>query len=147
MYRTSLLVLPLFVFATAGFAARRVAHPSARAVVAAKFAAVNRHNVPAIVSLYAADAQINASDYCKPRRGQSEVQRLYQSLFKAYPDVVVNVRDYVAEGDRVAVVIKVIIRINGEVVEVPIADFFTVRDGRIVNDDGYFDVHGRPCSS
>jgi ketosteroid isomerase-like protein len=61
-------------------------------------------------------------------------------------DVVVDVSEYVAEGDRVAVRMKVSVRVNGQIVDVPIADFFTVRDGRIVSDDGYFDVHGRPCS-
>jgi len=147
MYRKSSIVLALVVSTSGGFAAPHAAHPSPRAVIAAKFAAVNRHDIPGIVALYAPDAEINASDYCKPRKGQSEVQRIYQSLFSAYPDVVVDVSEYVAEGDRVAVRMKVSVRVNGQIVDVPIADFFTVRDGRIVSDDGYFDVHGRPCSS
>lgn len=147
MHRKSLLALALLVSTSSGFGAPQSAHQSPRAVIVAKFAAVNRHDIPGIVKLYAPEAVINASDYCKPRTGQAEVQRNYESLFSVYPDVAVDVSEYVAEGDRVAVRMKVSVRVNGQIVDVPVADFFTVRDGRIVSDDGYFDVHGRPCSS
>lgn len=147
IHRRNLLVLALLVSTSGGFASPHVAHPSPRAVIVAKFAAVNRHDIPGIVKLYAPDAEINASDYCKPRAGQAEVQRNYESLFSAYPDIAVDVSEYIAEGDRVAILMKVSVHVNGQIVDVPIADFFTVRNGRIASDDARFDVHGRPCSS
>jgi len=147
MHRRNLLALALLVVASSGFAAPHAARLSPRAVIVAKFAAVNRHDIPDIVKLYAPNAEINASDYCKPRTGQAEVQRNYESLFSTYPDIAVDVSEYIAEGDRVAVLMKVSVRVNGQIVDVPIADFFIVRNGRIASDDARFDVHGRPCSS
>ncbi len=119
---------------------------SPRAVVAAKFAAVNRHSVPDIVNLYSPDAQVTASDFCKPRRGRADVQRIYQYLFDTFPDIVAEVHEYVAEGDRVAVRFTVRSRLPGKTFAVPIMDFFTVRNGMIESDDGIFDTRGRPCS-
>lgn len=122
------------------------ASPDARAVVEAKFAAVNRHDVAAVVALYAPDAEITATDFCAPRHGHADVERIYRGIFAAIPDASADVQEYVAEGDRVAVRFVVRGHVGDYVVAVPIMDFFTVRDGLIVRDDGVFDNGGRPCS-
>src|SRR3981081_4053294 len=81
------------------------AWPSAspREVIAAKFAAVNRHAVDDIVALYAPDAEIIASSFCGARRGRADVERTYRAIFTAVPDAVADVQEYVVQGDRVAV--------------------------------------------
>ena len=126
--------------------ASSVAQTSARAVIQAKFAAVNRHSLEDIVALYAADATLTAPDFCTPRHGHADVRRTYQALFSAYPDISVEVREYVQEGERVAVRFVVRSSLPGRSFEVPIMNFFSVRNGVIVSDEGLFDTRGRCCS-
>jgi ketosteroid isomerase-like protein len=120
--------------------------PPPTAVVAAKFAAVNRHSIADIVQLYSPDADVNASDFCAPRHGRAEVARTYQALFSAVPDVVVDVDAYFVQGDQVIVRMTVRSRVPGQSFDIPIANFFLVRNGLIERDEGYFDNHGRTCS-
>ena len=120
------------------------AAPSARAVVEAKFAAVNRHAIPDIAALYAPDAVITASDFCQPRIGRAGVEQTYGAIFKAIPDATVEVQEVIAEGDRVAV--RFVVRSRAAEFAIPIQDFFTVKDGLIVRDEGRFDNGGRPCT-
>ncbi|WP_430423880.1 nuclear transport factor 2 family protein [Phenylobacterium sp.] len=122
------------------------AAPSARAVVEAKFAAVNRHAVADVVALYAPDAVVTASDFCAPRRGRDDVRRTYEAIIGGVPDVVADVQEMIVEGDRVAVKFVVRSRIAGRAFDVPILDLFTVRDGLIVRDDGIFDNRGCACT-
>ena len=120
--------------------------PSPRAVVEAKFAAVNRHSVSDVVAFYAPDAQVTASDFCNPRQGRADVERTYANIFAAVPDVAVSVDETVVQDDRVAVRFTLHGSVSGKAFAIPIQDFFTVRDGLIVHDDGIFDNHGRPCN-
>src|ERR1700749_1108901 len=76
---------------------------SPQAVIEAKFAAVNRHSVPDVVAFYAPDAQVTASDFCKPRQGRAYVERTYKNIFAIVPDVAVTVDETVVQDDRVAV--------------------------------------------
>lgn len=122
------------------------AAPSARAVIEAKFAAVNRHAIAEIAALYAPDAVITASDFCKPRTGRADVERTYKGIFGFLPDAVADMQEYVVEGDRVAVRYVVRGHVQGREVGIKILNFFTVRDGLIVRDDGVFDNGGRACS-
>jgi ketosteroid isomerase-like protein len=50
-----------------------------------------------------------------------------------------------ADGSHVAVRFRVSGSAAGQRFEVPIANFFEVRDGLIVYDLGVFDNGGRPC--
>lgn len=140
----SILALILTI-ATSGQTSAGKTVLSPRAVVEAKFEAVNRHSVKDVASFYAADAILTASDFCAPRRGRADVERTYENIFKAIPDVVADVQEYVVEGDRVAVRFVVRSRLPGRSFDVPIMNFFTVRDGLIVSDDGAFDNRGQPC--
>jgi hypothetical protein len=121
--------------------------PLAKAVVEAKFAAVNRHAVADIVARYSAEATVTAPNFCNPRRGRADVQRTYQSLFDNYPDITVSDEEYLVQGDRVAVKYIVSSRIPGQAFEAAIMNFFTVRSGLITSDEGIFDTHGRKCSA
>jgi ketosteroid isomerase-like protein len=133
------------IWALAGCASGPVAQ-SARSVVEAKFAAVNRHAIEQIEALYATDAVLTAPDFCSPRRGREDVRRTYRALFDAYPDISADVEEYLEQGDRVAVRLTVRSRLPGRSFEVPILNFFTVKSGLIVSDEGMFDTRGRKCS-
>jgi ketosteroid isomerase-like protein len=123
-----------------------VRQASAKSVIQAKFAAVNRHALEDIVALYAADAELTAPDFCSLRHGHDDVRRTYQALFSAVPDLSVEVQEYLQEGDRVAVRFVVRSSLPGRSFQVPIMNFFSVRNGVIVSDEGLFDTRGRKCS-
>jgi predicted ester cyclase len=111
--------------------------PSPQSAIEAKFAAVNRHALDEIVNLYSPEAQITASDFCQPR---------HKALFDAFPNIGVEVHEYVVQGDRVAVRVNVQNKPPGFAFDVPIMNFFTVRNGLIESDEGRFDNGGRRCS-
>jgi ketosteroid isomerase-like protein len=117
-----------------------------KAVIEAKFVAVNRHSVDDIEKLYAPDVSITASNFCAPRHGRADVRRIYQDLFATFPDIRAEIQEYVVQGDRVAVRYLVRIGAAGKDFAVPIINLFTVRDGLITADDGVFDNGGRKCA-
>jgi predicted ester cyclase len=119
---------------------------SPQSVIEAKFAAVNRHALDEIVNLYSPEAQITASDFCQPRHGREDVRRTYKALFDAFPNIGVEVHEYVVQGDRVAVRLNVQNKQPGFAFDLPIMNFFTVRNGLIESDEGRFDNGGRRCS-
>jgi hypothetical protein len=119
---------------------------SPQEVIAAKFRAVNRHALLDIVSLYSPNAQVTASDFCRPRHGHAEVRRTYEALFASYPAIEAEVHDYVVQGEHVVVRYTVRSRTPGASFAVPIMNWFVVRNGLIESDDGIFDTRGRPCS-
>lgn len=114
-------------------------------VVRAKFDAVNNHDVHAIAESYAPQARLMASDFCAPRIGRSEVTRTYEALFGSIENLSVQIDQAFADGSRVAVRFRVLGSVAGRQFEVPIANFFQVRNGLIVYDLGVFDNRGRPC--
>jgi ketosteroid isomerase-like protein len=125
-------------------AAQQVASP--RAVIEAKFAAVNRHALVDVIKLYAPDARIISSGFCAPRQGGEGVRRTYQYLLDSIPDLSARVISYVVEGDRVAVLFHTTGHLHGRPFKVQIANFFTVRDGLIQSDEGVYDTAGSPCA-
>jgi len=113
-------------------------------VVRAKFDAVNRHDLNAIVAAYAADARVMASDFCSPRIGRDAVERTYTALL-AIDDLSVHVDQAIADGNKVLMRIRVSGAVRGQRFEIPIANYFAVRDGLIAYDFGVFDNAARPC--
>ena len=119
---------------------------AAKAVIEAKFAAVNRHSVDDVEKLYAPFASITAPNFCAPRHGREDVRRIYQDLFTSFPDIHAEMQEYLVQGDRVAVRYLVHTGPAGKGFVVPIFNLFTVRDGLITTDDGMFDNGGRTCA-
>lgn len=119
---------------------------SPKETITAKFEAVKRHSVEEIASFYAPDATLNAPDMCAPRQGKAEVERTYQAIFAAFPHIQAELLEVVVEGEHVAA--RVLLKSTDPAMrfELSIANFFTVRDGLIIRDEGLFDTHGRPCS-
>jgi hypothetical protein len=113
-------------------------------VVRAKFDAVNRHDLQAIAAAYAPDARVMASDFCAARIGRAAVERTYTALL-AIEDLSVSVEQAIADGSNVLMRIRVRGAIRGQRFEVPIANYFEVRDGLIAHDLGVFDNGARPC--
>ena len=123
----------------------REAAPAPLDVVRAKFEAVNRHDLRAITAAYAPDARLMASDFCSPRIGHAAVERTYTALLGSIEDLSVRVDQAIADGNRVLMRIRVLGAVQGQRFEVPIANYFEVRDGLIAYDLGVFDNGTRPC--
>lgn len=138
----------LVVGVTAAPAWAQAAGLSAKAVVDKRIAAVMRHDLEAIVALYAPDAVETSPGFCTERRGPEGARRTYGELFKAYPNITDDVIGYVVEGNQVAVQFVARVRKpdGSFAFEIPIANFLTVEHGRITRDVTYFDTKGRPCS-
>src|SRR3984957_15567474 len=66
------------------------------------FDSFNRHDTAALQALYAPNAHLTSSDFCRPRTG-ADVTRTYEALFRAFPDIRDDVETIIIEGDRVAV--------------------------------------------
>jgi ketosteroid isomerase-like protein len=117
---------------------------SPRATVEELFRAFNRHDVAALQALYASDARLTASDFCKARTG-ADVSRTYASLFRAVPDIRDDVISMVVDGDQATVRFMTSSVTAGNGFHFELMTFFRFRDGRIVEDDTIFETKGRPC--
>lgn len=124
------------------------AESSAKGVVEKRMAAVMRHDLEAVVALYAPDAVETSPGFCSNRSGAEGARRTYGELFHAYPNITDDQAIYVVQGRQVAVQFVARVRKpDGSLLfEVPIANFLTVEHGRITRDVTYFDTKGRPCT-
>ena len=114
------------------------------AIIGKLFDSFNRHDVAALQALYAPNARLTSSDFCKPRTG-ADVARTYGVLFRAFPDIRDDVDTIIIEGDRAAVRFVSSIRTPGGGFPLKLTTFFRFRGGRIIEDDTIFDTSGRAC--
>ena len=131
-----------------GFFTDAVAGDSPKSVVEQRFAAVRRHDVDAIVALYADTAVETSPGFCHDRTGPDGARQTYSDLFKSFPNITDDVVAIIVDGKHVAVQFMA----RGKkpdgtlAFEVPLANFITVEHGRITRDETYFDTKGRPCT-
>lgn len=80
-----------------------------------------------------APAPVDILPHMGRRTGKDEVRRTWQTVHARYSRLRHEVRDVVADGDKVAIAIRAFFkkRANGRIVQFDIAVFFTLRDGRI----------------
>lgn len=136
------------IFLAASCNGAHAAVSSVQAVVERRIAAVMRHDLEAVVALYAPDALETSPAFCSNRSGVEGARQTYGELFKAYPNITDDEATYVVQGKQVAVQFVARVRKpDGSLLfEVPIANFLTVEHGRITRDVTYFDTKGRPCT-
>ena len=114
------------------------------AIIDKLFDAFNRHDVAALQTLYAPNARLTSSDFCKSRSGV-EIARTYGGLFRAFPDIRDDLDSIIIEGDRAAVRFVSSIRAPGGGFPLKLTTFFRFSGGRIIEDDTIFDTGGRAC--
>jgi ketosteroid isomerase-like protein len=128
-------------------AANASANDSPKSVVEQRFAAVKRHDVDAIVALYADSAVETSPGFCRQRTGRAGARQTYIELFKSFPSITDEIVAILVDGKHVAV--QFIARVkkpDGTLAfEAPLANFITVEHGRITRDETYFDTKGMPC--
>lgn len=79
------------------------------------------------------NAPVDILPHLGVRRGKAELRAMWQTVRQRYSEMRHEVPTIVAEGDKVAALIRVFFRkrSNDRVVQFDIAVFFTLRDGRI----------------
>ena len=82
---------------------------------------------------FLANAPIDILPHMGHRRGKAEVRQMWQTVHARYSSMRYELPIIVAEGDRVAVIIRVFFRkrSNDRIVQFDLAAFYTLRDGRI----------------
>jgi ketosteroid isomerase-like protein len=82
---------------------------------------------------FIANAPIDILPHLGHRRGKAEVRQMWKIIHSRYSSMRYEVPIIVAEGDKVAVNIRVFFRKrgNGRIVQFDLAVFYTLRDGRI----------------
>ena len=82
---------------------------------------------------FVANAPIDILPHLGHRHGKAEVREMWQTVHARYSSMRYEVPSIVAEGDKVAVHIRVFFRksSNDRIVQFDIAVFFTLRDGRV----------------
>jgi len=117
---------------------------SAHELIDRLFAAFNRHDAAALQALYAPEAVLTSSDFCRPRTGR-DVTRTYAALFSSVPDIKDRVVNVIIEGDRAAVRFVSSSELPGKSFRMQLVTLLRFRDGRIIEDDTIFDNGGRAC--
>lgn len=81
-----------------------------------------------------APAPIDILPHMGPHRGKDEVRKTWEIIHRRYSRLRHEVREVVAEGDKVAASLRAFFekRDSGRIVQFDIAVFYTLRDGRIV---------------
>ena len=81
-----------------------------------------------------APAPIDILPHMGPHRGKDEVRKTWQIIHRRYSGLRHEVREVVAEGDKVAASLRAFFekRDSGRIVQFDIAVFYTLRDGHIV---------------
>lgn len=123
----------------------RACNDDAAALVRAFFDAFNRHDLDAVVGVYAPDALLESSDFDAPRHGREGARRTYAELFAALPTVHDELKSIVVDGASVAVEFESRWDAHGEVPagKLAFATIFTLRAGLIARDATYFDAEPR----
>ena len=82
---------------------------------------------------FVANAPVDILPHLGHRHGRAEVREMWQTIHTRYSQMRYEVPILVAEGDKVAAIIRAFFRKRGNnrIVQFDIAVFYTLRDGRI----------------
>lgn len=72
--------------------------------------------------------------------GKDQLRLILEYSEARWPDMWTGVRSIVAEGERVAVEMTTVANERGQQIAQPMAAFYTVRDGLIVEQRSYYDL-------
>lgn len=139
-------ILVATIASTQPSAAPAAADATAKSVFEARFATFNRHDLDAIVALYAPDAVLTSPGFCQDRVGLAGARQAYGALFQGVPDITDEVTAVLIDPDHIAVQFVARSTRPGAAFSVRIANFLTLDHGLIKRDDAYYDAKGRPCS-
>jgi ketosteroid isomerase-like protein len=81
-----------------------------------------------------ANAPIDILPHMGRHRGKAELREMWQTIHSRYSSMRYEVPTIIAEGDKVAAILRVFFRKrrNDRIVQFDLAVFYTLRDGRVV---------------
>lgn len=117
------------------------------AIVNRWIAAFNAHDVAAIVSLYARDAELFDTGMKRSRRGRQEIEQWFTTRFRTMPTIAYTPASHLFTGEQAAVTWTAsghTPRLLGQAwlsrpFQVDGVSIFTLRDGVIQQQRGYYD--------
>ena len=79
------------------------------------------------------NAPVDILPHLGAHRGKAELRAMWETIYQRYSEMRHQVPIVVAEGDKVAVLIRLFVRkrSNNRMVQFDIAVFYTLRDGRV----------------
>ena len=79
------------------------------------------------------NAPVDILPHLGAHRGKAELRAMWETIYQRYSEMRHQVPIIVAEGDKVAVLIRLFVRkrSNNRMVQFDIAVFYTLRDGRV----------------
>ena len=79
------------------------------------------------------NAPIDILPHLGGHRGKAELRAMWETVYQRYSEMRHEVTIILAEGDRVAALIRLFLRkrSNGRVVQFDVAAFYTLRDGQV----------------
>ncbi len=82
---------------------------------------------------FVSHAPVDVLPHLGVRRGKAELREMWQTIHKRYSEMRHELIELVAEGDKVAVLLRLFFRKreNDRVVQFDLAVFYTLRDGRV----------------
>jgi hypothetical protein len=83
--------------------------------------------------VFVANAPVDILPHLGSHRGKAEVRKMWQTVHSRYSEMRYDMPAIVAEGDKVAAMIRVFFRkrSNGRIVQFDLAAFYTLREGKI----------------
>src|SRR5581483_4838189 len=121
--------------------------PEPLRIARAWIAAFNAHDVAAIVTLYTPEAELFDAGMKRRRLGRQEIEEWFTRRFTALPEISYTPADEIVEGKQVAITWTVSGRtprlLGQRWLAHPFAvdgvSLFTIRDGQIIRQRGYYD--------
>jgi uncharacterized protein len=106
------------------------------------YEAFGRGDIPAVLAIQSDDIEWNVTEVLPQGghlRGKDEVAGFFERLPGIWPDLNLDVEDFVASGDRVCVIGKASGTTDGKQTGYGFVHAWTVRDGAAVRFDEYAD--------
>ena len=120
-------------------------------VLARRAEAWHRLDVEALIDDYAPDAVVDSPLAGGPTSGTEQIRQVFQTYFVAFPDLKMEQRDVLVDGQRAAVMATFSgtdrggfmgMAATGRRIDIPVVFLYEFRDGKIVRDRRVYDFTG-----
>jgi predicted ester cyclase len=120
------------------------------ALMKLRLAAYATRDAAALAATHAENGSV-ASPIGGVLEGRAEIERVYRTVFSAFPDIVLEQDDLLIDGDRVVLILRLSGTHSGDFMGLPptgrpmeflMAELMTVADGLVVNERRIYDFTG-----
>ena len=120
------------------------------ALLRRRLAAYATHDAAALAATHAENGSV-ASPIGGVLEGRAEIERVYRTVFAAFPDIVMEQEDLLIDGDRVVLILRMSGTHSGDFMGLPptgrpmeflMAELMTVADGLVADERRIYDFTG-----